>query len=978
MFGFNTSVGLSKYRPGGSAGVLGMQAAPNGRVLSVVTLGGREAQFYAAGYQQQQAPMYRLGSAASMLGITLREPNARHSGSELDSAEESLTTFTGIHAWSGDSSRVFLQLSTRHLVAVFRVKFGDDAAEFKRGADYDYDEADTDYDDEGGTKRHVRSHQLRQLHCLVELECTLSVPSERFSLIPGAGHRLFIISYPTEATSSSMVLLLDTDHYRQRAPKVDLSTLKRTANGILAFEEYRSLARVAESFMANHPEGSPAKDRIVATCAAGGPSGLAAISVEVEGISEVWLLRDRSRGEEESGYGLGRVISISGQCSSIALSTDCLAIALEEGVIDLYTVRDPHNTIELAHSCRVTASNLLTTAEELPPRLPVDGLSWASDRVLLVSTAAGLGAVSTDGARLGCYTHGCGPVKFAAGSATNLWACVVSSDESDVVKFPAVLEHPSFITGNGDDVSCPSVPLLASHERMLLPRGTDCSWKAVAYPHMYMRTNWPPRVFASRPGHWVVICGELGFAVYSILRDKWRLFGDVAHERLVGRVRAACSLAEYGVTFNSSGRLMIWDMGARLDYYTAKLASAEVWAAAEVRSLATCEGNQVVLATSTEATSYVFNGPGDFTVGKSVRFEALPSPLRQIQLFRDETGGVVLLALLRNGEVFREQDSGSMKFTRVCGGVRSVYVFESTERSGKTHLEMSKSSSTETGGSEEDASSSISPVTYRGAGGPFMMPQTASSVGESRHEGRAGTSRSVSDEASEAGRSVVVTNYRSVHPLPAPSLSLPIARRREDEASSPRFDLPAASNEEPALVTEMFTPSHVAKYSDSDEKATESKCPFCRDVCVVDRSSGYYDISPSGVSGFSSVLDAAQVWMEDQAGLSLWINGSFFATRVPIESPSAAVLSVCPTQAAFRVVLPKQSWRLVTAPLYHTLLHRLCSAPGTRLLRTAYSLSSMVYSAKEFRVVFELLLHEAISGCVPIFVRMDKLGIDDL
>ncbi|KAF4653528.1 hypothetical protein FOL46_009169 [Perkinsus olseni] len=161
MFGFNTSVGLSKYRPGGSAAILGMQAAPNGRVLSVVTLGGREAQFYAAGYQQQQAPMYRLRSAASMLGTTLREPNARHSGSELDSAEESLTTFTGLHAWSGDSSRVFLQLSTRHLVAVFRVKFGDDAAEFKRGADYDYDEADTDYDDEGGTKRHVRCYSGR-------------------------------------------------------------------------------------------------------------------------------------------------------------------------------------------------------------------------------------------------------------------------------------------------------------------------------------------------------------------------------------------------------------------------------------------------------------------------------------------------------------------------------------------------------------------------------------------------------------------------------------------------------------------------------------------------------------------------------------------------------------------------------------------------------------------------------------------------
>ncbi|EER05274.1 hypothetical protein Pmar_PMAR000809 [Perkinsus marinus ATCC 50983] len=154
MFGFNPSSGLSKYRPGGSAVVLGMQVAPNGRVLSVVTLGGRETQFYAAGYQQQQAPMYRLRNAASMLGTTLRAANPRRSGSELDSTDERSMTFTGLHAWSGDSTRVFLQLSTPHLVAVFHVKFGDEA-DSKRG-DYDNDEADTDYDDEGGTKRHVR------------------------------------------------------------------------------------------------------------------------------------------------------------------------------------------------------------------------------------------------------------------------------------------------------------------------------------------------------------------------------------------------------------------------------------------------------------------------------------------------------------------------------------------------------------------------------------------------------------------------------------------------------------------------------------------------------------------------------------------------------------------------------------------------------------------------------------------------------
>lgn len=182
------------------------------------------------------------------------------------------------------------------------------------------------------------------------------------------------------------------------------------------------------------------------------------------------------------------------------------------------------------------------------------------------------------------------------------------------------------------------------------------------------------------------------------------------------------------------------------------------------------------------------------------------------------------------------------------------------------------------------------------------------------------------------------------------------------------------------MVAELFTPSHSVKYTDrsAEGSTSQSKCPFCRDVCMVDRSTASYDTDTEAVSSLSSVLDAAQIWIEDQAGLSLWINGSFFATRVPIESPSAAVLSVCPGQASFRVVLPKQSWRLVTAPLYHTLLYRLCSAPGTRLLRAAYCLSSMVYSAKEFRVVFELLLHEAIDACVPIFVRMDKLGVDNL
>lgn len=481
------------------------------------------------------------------------------------------------------------------------------------------------------------------------------------------------------------------------------------------------------------PPSSCRGPRVVAKCGAGGPSGLLAVSLEVEGIAEVWLLRDRA--DDDSGVGIGRVLSISKQCSCLALSVDCLAIALDGGIIDLYTVRDPRNAIELVHSCRVTASSLLSTAEELPPLLPVDGLSWASDRVLLVSTGAGLGAVSSHGARLGCFTtNACGPVKFAVGSATNFWTCVVSSDEPDVVKFPAILEHPSFITGDENEVSSPSLPLLVSHDRMLLPRAS--SWKAVSYPHMYMHTNWPPRVFAGRLGHWVLVCGELGFAVYSILRDKWRLFGDVAHERLVGRVRAACSLGEYSVTFNSVGRLMVWDMGARLDYYTAKLASVEVRDADEVRSLARCEDNQVVMATSHEATTYVFNGVGDFTVGRSVRFDALPSPLRRIELFHDESGGMVLLALLRSGELFREQDSGSMKFLRVCGGVRSIFVFESTERSGKAYLEMAKSSSTETGGSEEDASSSISPLTYRG--GAFMMQQAASSIGESRQGGRIG------------------------------------------------------------------------------------------------------------------------------------------------------------------------------------------------------------------------------------------------
>ncbi|KAF4677784.1 Ankyrin repeat and zinc finger domain-containing protein 1 [Perkinsus chesapeaki] len=990
MFGFNPSIGLSKYRPGGSSPILGLQAAPNGRVLSVITRGGREAQFYAAGYQQQQAPMYRLRTAASMLGSTLQEGNSKQSGSDLDSGDESMT-FTGLHAWSGDSTRVFLQLSTRHLVAVFRVRFGDDG--FKKGADYDYDEADTDYDDEGGTKRHVRSHQLRQLPCHIELECTLSVPTEKFSLLPGAGNRLFIVSSPTEVSSSSMILLLDTDNYRQRAPKVDLSVLKRGPGAILAFEECRCLSQIADSFIAGHPD-SGLRNRVVATSASGGPSGVIAVSVVIEGTSEVWLLRDRPV-EGKGGCGLGRVLSVSGSCSCVALSGDCLAVALTGGVVDLYNIQDPQDTLELAHLCRIKSSDLLSTTEELPPKLPVSGLTWAGDRVLLVHTGVGLGAVSVDGARLGCFTHGCGPVKFAAGSTSYLWACVVTFNEPEIAKFPAVVEHPSMLTGYGDDVSCPSVPLLASHERMLLPKASSSTWKAVHYPHMYMRTNWPPRVFAGRPGHWIMVCGEFGFVVYSYLRDKWRLFGDVAHEGLVGRVRAACSLGQYGVTLNSSGLLVVWDMGARLDYYTAKLASVEAADAAEVKAMATSEDFQVVLATLTEATSYRYNGPGDFTVGKSVRLDALPSPLREVQLFRDDSGGMVLLALLRNGEVFREQDSGSMKFVRVCGGVRRIFVFEPTERNQKSQLEISKSSSTDapaTGGSEEDASSSISPLTYRGFGGPFMIPQTASSVGESR-QGKTGVGQSTSDETSDESQSVVMTGYRSVHPLPAPSLSLPIASRNqtneEASSSSPRFDLPISGHEDTANAAELFTPSHVkvVNYSKSSKDSTtlgkvevppDEKCPFCKDVCTVDLATSYYDNSPRAVSELASVLDRAQVWMEDQAGLSLWINGSFFATRIPIDSPSAAVLCVYPSQASFRVVLPKQSWSLVTAPLYHTLLHRLCSAPGNRLLRTAYNVSCTVYSAKEFRVVLELLLHESIDACVPIFLRLDKLGVTDV
>lgn len=71
------------------------------------------------------------------------------------------------------------------------------------------------------------------------------------------------------------------------------------------------------------------------------------------------------------------------------------------------------------------------------------------------------------------------------------------------------------------------------------------SWQHLPIPHDYLWKNWPPtRIAVNNTSSHVAVAGEYGVAICQVRAQRWRVFGDLEHDR---RIRC-CALAWVGKT----------------------------------------------------------------------------------------------------------------------------------------------------------------------------------------------------------------------------------------------------------------------------------------------------------------------------------------------------------------------------------------------------------------------------------------------
>lgn len=71
------------------------------------------------------------------------------------------------------------------------------------------------------------------------------------------------------------------------------------------------------------------------------------------------------------------------------------------------------------------------------------------------------------------------------------------------------------------------------------------SWQHILIPNDYLSRNWPPkRVAVSADGFCIAVAGTHGIAIYHIKSLKWKVFGDLEHDRRI----KCCALAWMGRT----------------------------------------------------------------------------------------------------------------------------------------------------------------------------------------------------------------------------------------------------------------------------------------------------------------------------------------------------------------------------------------------------------------------------------------------
>jgi len=247
---------------------------------------------------------------------------------------------------------------------------------------------------------------------------------------------------------------------------------------------------------------------------------------------------------------------------SLHTSLPLLAIGNSDGTIDIHELGSP------VHSRRISIDmkswDLSLTDVGIPTQL-----AWSGTCLAVGFQTRGLFIFSRTGSRLfSSITDTSSAMRknepFANGVLAMSWdKCgfdlLVSSKKKLAAFSIAKLVHSNF-------------PVLLCSDRLLLLRQTyldtedDSCWDQITLPSSYLVESWPIETLViSNSGEQVCIAGKLGAALYNMNSSKWRLFGNVNHEKKV-HVLAASWFGEQMICIaNASDQSLIFYPRTHLD-----------------------------------------------------------------------------------------------------------------------------------------------------------------------------------------------------------------------------------------------------------------------------------------------------------------------------------------------------------------------------------------------------------------------------
>uniref|UniRef100_A0A452SNH2 Guanine nucleotide exchange factor subunit RIC1 n=1 Tax=Ursus americanus TaxID=9643 RepID=A0A452SNH2_URSAM len=284
-----------------------------------------------------------------------------------------------------------------------------------------------------------------------------------------------------------------------------------------------------------------------------------------------------SRFTAEQLHGVWPQDVVDGTCVAVNNKYRLMAFGCASGSVQVYTIDNTTGAMLLSHKLELTAKQYPDIWNKTGA---VKLVKWSPDNSVVIVTweNGGLSLWSVFGAQLICTLGGDfayrsdgtkkDPLKISSMSwgaeGYHLWVVSgfgahntgIESDSKSIVKQPGILLFQfikSVLTVN-PCMSNQEQVLLQGEDRLYLNCGEASQtqsarnsglesqglsillghrhWHVVQISNTYLESNWPIRFSAiDKLGQNIAVVGKFGFAHYSLLTKKWKLFGNITQEQ---------------------------------------------------------------------------------------------------------------------------------------------------------------------------------------------------------------------------------------------------------------------------------------------------------------------------------------------------------------------------------------------------------------------------------------------------------------